>query len=100
VTEWPRGLLDYVPTGPSDDTPSDDEDRTANRIRLAGRLLGVLAARGLEVAREVAELHAAERTFAAGDRPRAARQVDELLAALDRRAADAAPGGRDPPATP
>ena len=85
VTEWPRGLVDYVAKGPEDDAPSLEEDRTLNRLRLAGRLLAVLRSERKDVAREVRELRAAEAAFRSGDRTRAGRLVDELLGELDRR---------------
>ncbi len=91
VTEWPRGLVEYVPTGAEDEDPSAEEDRTRNRILLAARLVGLLRAGGANVDRELAELAAAERAFAAGDRDRATELVEGLLATLDRRPA---PGSR------
>ena len=85
VTQWPRGLVGYGASGPVDETPSPDEDRTGNRLRLAGRLLSVLRSQGRDVDREVGELADAERVFAGGDRARAARLVDQLFADLDER---------------
>jgi len=89
VTQWPRGLVDYVPAGPADATPDPEEDRTANRLRLAGRLVAVLRSRGADVAREVAALRSAEAAFRAGRRAEADRAVDRLLAELDARLAPA-----------
>lgn len=83
VTQWPRGLLDYVPAGPEEAEPAAEEDRTRNRLLLAGRLLTFLRARGLDVEREVAALRSAERAFSAGDSSKAAALVDGLLARLD-----------------
>jgi hypothetical protein len=91
VTEWPRGLVDYVAKGPDDRDPSLEEDRTLNRLRLAGRLLSILRSEGREVSREVRELHVAEEAFRSGDRGRAGRLVDELLGALDARHRENAP---------
>ena len=85
MTEWPRGLVEYVPSGPEDGTPSPEEDRTANRLRLAARLLSVLRSQGREVDREVRELAEAEDAFARGERARATRLVDRLFADLDER---------------
>jgi hypothetical protein len=85
VTQWPRGLTGYVAAGPEDATPSPDEDRTANRLQLAGRLLTVLRSQGHHVDREVRELTDAETAFAHGDKPRASRLVDQLFADLDER---------------
>lgn len=83
VTSWPRGLVGYVSKGPEDATPSDEEDRTANRLRLAARLLAVRRAAGASVEAEIARLATAERAFAAGDRASAAALVDRLLAEID-----------------
>jgi hypothetical protein len=85
VTEWPRGLSGYVSSGPEDGTPSPEEDRTGNRLRLAARLLAVLRSQGRDVDREVRELRHAERVYASGDRTAATRLVDRLFADLDER---------------
>jgi len=85
VTQWPRGLVDYVPKGEPDAAPSPDEDRTRNRLLLAARLLSLLRARGENVDRQVADLAVAERAFAAGDRRRATELVERLLGELDGR---------------
>lgn len=85
VTQWPRGLLDYVPKGPAEDAPSPDEDRTGNRLRLAGRLIGLLRAGGENVDRELATLREAERAYSAQDTARATEVVERLLGALDAR---------------
>lgn len=82
MTEWPRGLVGYVPTGPEDATPSPEEDRTANRLRLAARLLSVLRAGGADVDRQVRALADAQASYAKGDTLRAGRLVDELIAEL------------------
>ncbi len=83
MTQWPRGLAGYVSKGPPDTAPSLEEDRTANRLKLAARLLGVLVSQGRSVDREVRSLRDAEEAFARGDRAEAARRVDRLLAELD-----------------
>ncbi|MGI0130157.1 MAG: hypothetical protein ACREEC_08430, partial [Thermoplasmata archaeon] len=85
VTQWPRGLAGYVSSGPEDATPSPEEDRTGNRLRLTARLLAVLRAHGRNVDREVKALTDADSAFARGDKPRATRLVDRLLAELDER---------------
>ena len=85
VTQWPRGLTGYVPSGPDDETPSPEEDRTGNRLRLAARLLSVLRSQGRNVDREVRELTDAESAYTRGDRTRATRLVDQLFADLDER---------------
>jgi hypothetical protein len=82
VTQWPRGLAGYVSKGPEDETPSPDEDRTGNRLRLAARLLSVLRSQGHDVDREVRELATAERAYSAGDRTTATRLVEQLIARL------------------
>jgi hypothetical protein len=84
VTQWPRGLAGYVSAGPEDETPSPEEDRTGNRLRLAARLLAVLRSQGRNVDREVRELTAAESAYARGDKPLATRLVDQWFADLER----------------
>jgi len=108
VTQWPRGLVDYVPKGEPDGAPPLEEDRTRNRLLLAARLLSLLRARGEDVDREVADLASAERAFRAGDRRRATERVEHLLGELDGRTRATAstsavrgrtrqaPGDRDP----
>ena len=83
VTSWPRGLVDYLPSGPDEELPSPDEDRTRNRLLLAGRLLAVIRSGGAEVDRELLALARAERVLASGDRRSAAELVDRLLRDLD-----------------
>lgn len=93
VTEWPRGLVDYLPTGAPDATPSPDEDRDLNRLRLASRLLGFARARGVSVDPDVARLHEADRAFREGNREKGRRIVDDVLAEVERRlGADTRPG--------
>jgi len=89
VTQWPRGLVDYVPAGPDDAPPSPEEDRIANRLALAARLLATLRARGEAVEREIGWLSEARRHLAAGERAAAAQQVDALLGALGAASAGA-----------
>jgi hypothetical protein len=85
VTQWPRGLSGYVSSGPLDEPPSPEEDRTGNRVRLAARLLAVLRSQGRDVDREVRELAAAEAAYVRGEKGRATRLVDQLFADLDTR---------------
>jgi hypothetical protein len=85
VTQWPRGLVDYVPKGSPDAAPSPEEDRTRNRLLLAARLLSLLRSKGENVDREVGELSRAERANASGDRQRATEWVEQLLGRLDER---------------
>ncbi len=83
VTQWPRGVVGYVSSGPEDARPDPEEDRTGNRLRLAARLLSLLRARGAEVEGFVPELAAAEAAFRAGRRAEADRRIDRLLGELD-----------------
>ena len=83
MTQWPRGLAGYVPAGRDDATPSPEEDRTANRLRFVARLLSVLRAEGQDVDRQLRDLEVARAAYDGGDRGRAARLVDQLLADLD-----------------
>jgi len=71
--------------------PSPEEDRTGNRIRLAARLLSLLRSQGREVTRELADLTAAERAYAAGRSEEATRRVEQLLGELGRRPVKGAP---------
>jgi hypothetical protein len=83
VTEWPRGLVDYVPSGAPETPPSPEEDRDLNRLRLASRLLGFARAKGLPVEGAVARLHGADRAFRSGDRTKGRRIVDEVIAEVE-----------------
>jgi len=84
VTEWPRGLVDYTPTGPPDKAPSPEEDRDLNRLHLAARLLGTLRAQGRNADRAVRRLREADRAFRAGDRLAGRRIVDEVIDEAER----------------
>ena len=79
VTEWPRGLVDYTPSGPNDETPSAEEDRDLNRLRLASRLLGFARAHGRPMDAAVVRLREADRAFREGDRLKGRRLVDAVL---------------------
>jgi hypothetical protein len=94
VTEWPRGLVDYRPSGAPDSLPSPEEDRDLNRLRLASRLLGYARARGLPVERAVARLHEADRAFHRGDRAAGRAMVDAVLTEVERLASE---GGNTTP---
>jgi hypothetical protein len=85
VTQWPRGLLEYIPAGVPDSPPNPDEDRLLQRVYLAGRLLALLGARGVPVESEVKELREVDRLRAEGRRPEAMARIDALLARLDHR---------------
>jgi len=87
VSQWPRGLVEYVTRGPADEgVPPEDEERTAQRLHLAARLIAVLRARGVDVAPYVDRLRDADRIYRAGDRPDASRLVDDLIGDLGERA--------------
>lgn len=90
VTQWPRGLVDYVPSGRADADPDPEEDRGRNRLLLAGRLIGLLRARGLPVDAEVSALRLLVDEYRTGARPAFAGRLDRLLGELDRRVSDAA----------
>jgi hypothetical protein len=93
VTEWPRGLVDYLPSGAPEGTPSPEEDRDLNRLRLASRLLGFARARGLAVDSAVATLREADRAFREGDRKRGRELVNVVLSEVERlTGADRGPG--------
>jgi hypothetical protein len=79
VTEWPRGLVDYLPTDGPEHAPSPDEDRDLNRLRLASRLLGFARAHGHSVDGAVARLRRADQAFREGDREKGRRIVDDVL---------------------
>ena len=89
VTQWPRGLVDYVPARTEDAVPDPEEDRLRNRLLLAARLAGILERRGVNVEPLRSDLRSAEEASRRGDRESALRAVDRLLAALDRALADA-----------
>jgi len=93
VTEWPRGLVDYTPTGAPETGPSPDEDRDQNRLRIAARLLGFARAKGLDVDTAVRRLRDADRAFRAGDRATGRRLVDEVTSEVEA----LVDGGASPP---
>jgi len=79
VTEWPRGLVDYTPTGAPDAAPSPDEDRDRNRLRIAARLLSLARSRGRNVDRAVVRLRDADRALRNGDRRAGRKLVDGVI---------------------
>ncbi len=83
LTQWPRGLVGYTPAaGAPDLRPDPSEDRTANRIDLAARLLAVRRNAGGAVDDLLGELHAVERAHRAGRRDEARHRLERLLGAL------------------
>ena len=93
MTEWPRGLVDYLPSGAPEETPSPEEDRDLNRLRLASRLLGFARSQGLSVEGAVGRLREADRAFRAGDRETGRRIVNDVLSEVERvTRADTPPG--------
>jgi len=93
VTQWPRGLVDYVATDGPEHAPSPDEDRDLNRLRLASRLLGFARARGHPVDEAIARLRRADQAFREGDRGKGRRIVDDVLTEVEALAdSDARPG--------
>ncbi|MGI0054340.1 MAG: hypothetical protein ACREB9_03130 [Thermoplasmata archaeon] len=97
VSSWPRGLVSYTPSGrPEEGPPPEEEDRVAQRIRLAARLMDLLRSLGTERAEWRRELAACEAAYRAGQRTEAAHRVDRLIGELgaeaDRsRSADESP---------
>jgi hypothetical protein len=83
VTNWPRGLVDYLPTGAPEHAPSPEEDRDLNRLRLASRLLGFARAHGHSVDAAVAGLRRADQAFREGDREKGRRIVDDVLTEVE-----------------
>ena len=87
VTQWPRGVVDYVPSGREESLPGPEEDAVRNRLLLANRLVSVLRSRGVDTDRFVRELTDVERSLRRGDRTDAAARIDRLLGELDVRLA-------------
>lgn len=83
VTEWPRGLVDYLPSGAPEQAPSPDEDRDRNRLNLAARLLSFARAHGRSVDGWVSRLRQADRAFREGDRATGRRIVDDVITEVE-----------------
>lgn len=83
MTEWPRGLVDYLPTAGPEHAPSPDEDRDLNRLRLASRLLGFARARGHPVDGAITRLRQADQAFREGDREKGRQIVDAVLTEVE-----------------
>lgn len=97
VTEWPRGLLEYVPSGPPDEAPSPDEDRDRNRLNLASRLVGFARTRGHPMDGAVRRLREAERALQTGDRAKGRRIVEDVLTEVE---SELGPGASSPGPSP
>ncbi len=91
VRDWPRGLVGYRPSSPDHGPPRGEEDRTANRLILAGRLIRLIESRGEDASALRDELADAHRRLAAGDRERAEPALEALLGKIVRRADGNAP---------
>ncbi|MCI4340502.1 MAG: hypothetical protein L3J73_04475 [Thermoplasmata archaeon] len=89
LSEFPRGLVSYVATGDRGHPTPDEEEPTANRIRLVARLIEVRRADGRSVEPWVQALTAARDAYAQGDRREARRICDAVL-----RVVEAETGGR------
>jgi hypothetical protein len=88
LSEFPRGLVSYVPTGDRGLPTSDEEEPTANRIRLVARLIEVRRSEGRAVESWVGALRAAQDAYADGDRKRARRLCDAVLSDVEAAPAD------------
>ncbi len=82
VTDWPRGLVAYVPTTPDSVDRDPEEDRGTNRQKLALRLLDLEAGSGRSVDRARARLRRAARLRADGRRSEADAEVEAVLGEL------------------
>jgi hypothetical protein len=83
LREFPRGLVDYTPTGDRGVPVPRDDEPIANRLVLVERLLDLRRSQGADVENWSRELTAAEAAYRAGDRPRAREICDRVHAALD-----------------
>jgi hypothetical protein len=93
LAQWPRGLVAYTPADGAPDTPPDPaENRTANRIDLAARLIALRRAAGADVGALLSELRGVERARRDGRADEARRRLEQLLGTLDGAAGE--PGDR------
>ncbi len=93
VTSWPRGLVSYTPAAePDGGPPSEEEDRVAQRIHLAARLIALLAVEGRHDPDWDRELALARAAYRRGDREEAHRRTEALLGALGVAADAIGPG--------
>ena len=84
LSEFPRGLVGYVPIGDRGHATPLEEDPLSNRLLLVGRLRDVVAAEGRDVAEAGELLRQARAAFDAGDRLAARGLVDRAHALLER----------------
>jgi len=84
LSEFPRGLVGYVPVGGAGTPRSEEEDPLPNRLILLGRLAMLERSRGREVGTALARLQDARTALAAGDRATAQRIADEVHTVLER----------------
>jgi hypothetical protein len=83
LTEFPRGLVEYVARGPRGSPPPREEEPLANRMLIVERLWEVRRADGFPVEPLLKDLRDAERAYGAGDRGLARRLVDRVHTALE-----------------
>lgn len=98
LSEFPRGLVGYVPRGARGAPTAREEEPVANRLLLVNRLLQVRRAQGHDVDRLLPRLQEAEAAYARGDRLAARRLGDLVLGELERMGAR--PGGPGPAPEP
>ena len=79
LSEFPRGLVGYVPKRDRGHPTPDDEEPIANRIRLVARLIEVRRSEGRDVEEWVGALRNAQGAYSSGDRPKARRLCDAVL---------------------
>jgi len=84
LSEYPRGLVGYVPVGTSGTPRSPEEDPLPNRLILLGRLAMIEQSRGRDATAALARLQDARAALDAGDRAAARRIADEVHGELER----------------
>ncbi|MCI4360449.1 MAG: hypothetical protein L3J91_01980 [Thermoplasmata archaeon] len=83
LSDFPRGLVGYIPTGDRGHPTTDEEEPMANRIRLVARLIEVRRSEGRDVEAWIAALRAAQSAYLDGDRARARRLCDAVLSQVE-----------------
>lgn len=84
LSEWPRGLVGYVPEGDAGVAPDRSEEPVANRLLLVQHLLAFRRSQGWSVEALIPRLQQAELAYQRGERSRARRITDEVHAELER----------------